>query len=211
MPGSQELFQIKIVDGSHWELAIRTLRSEKDPQWTRDIVRVWHQYRRDGCVIMIVEAINLARVKNLKSVVVRRHTLSINPLKSMKSYTHVFEMDYSVRFFDARFSCIVDDMISSQLLLSNSRPTYVRYIHVRRLALRHDTFLIHNKDLRVKGATSKSLGFTYIDDATEYHSRKEDAMLIICAGSCCVLNVFNLAPFHSLSFYKRAHLILKVL
>lgn len=61
---------------------------------------------------------------------VRRETSFTDTVQSVRNYVQSFEEDLVVSFVDARVPNIVENMISSNLLVENSKATYARYNRV---------------------------------------------------------------------------------
>lgn len=178
------------------------LRREDDPRRLQGCVTIWYQDCHDGCVIMISEAKHLSRVANLTSTIVHQYASFIDLLISMMSYTHAFEKEYRVRFFDDRINCVVDDIVSSNFLLSDSCSSHVRYISLTRLALKYGNLLSVQKHLSVKGVISTTFGVTLDNNGTLSHAWEEDTMLTIRAADCYMKNTGKPLPSRSLLFYK---------
>lgn len=127
------------------------------------------------------------------------------------SYPHAFKTEYGVSFFDARINFILDEKILSNFLSSYSRSTYIRYVQVKRLALRHYNLRPLCKYLSEEGATSQTIGVTHVDDAAVYNTMEEVVMLMIPVAKYFVENQNKCSPFHSLFFYILANLFSKEL
>lgn len=87
------------------------------------------------------EGINLRKVANKTSAIVRHDTSFIDQIEAMAIYVHAFETKYGVSFRDIRVNCVIDDRISPDFSSSDSRSVYVRYVHASKLLLKHYTDL----------------------------------------------------------------------
>lgn len=125
----------------------------------------------------------------------------------MVSYAHASLGEYRVSCFNARINSVVDGMIPSKLLSSDSCHTDVSYICVPRLDQNHDTALSFLLKLCFKGAATETLKVTHVGDATVYSAQKENPILIICATGFYVKNPYKPSPTHGEFLYKRTHLV----
>lgn len=84
----------------------------------------------------------------------------------MVCYAHTFGAECHVSLSDTRMSDILDDMISSDLLSSDSRYMHVLYIGVTNLVLKQSKVFAIYQELREEGARTRNPGVTHVNDAT---------------------------------------------
>lgn len=94
----------------------------------------------------------------------------IDLLTSKVSYNHAIGNKYHVSSLDAQMESIVNEMISSNLLSSDSLCTYALYICEKRLLLKQSLVLHHFKELSKERAEIINLGVPHVVDAKIYSS-----------------------------------------
>lgn len=153
--------------------------------------------------------IKLSKVVDTTSPIVQLDTSFIDLLKCIVSYSHVFATKYGKRVFDTRIHCFIYEIISSVFLSSYICSTYVRYVRVTMLVLKHSTFLLLLKEVIDQGATTGYLGVIHVDDDMVYSATREHVNMMILARDCNVKNHAEMYPGSYVSFYKHRHLFLE--
>lgn len=97
-----------------------------------------------------------------------------------------------------------EDMISSNSLAANSRPTSINYIRVRKMAIKPQSVLLLFLKLKSDATAEKTVGITHLDDPSVYIPSDEDKLLNIQAADEFVKSNHKPAPFYAVSFYRFA-------
>lgn len=103
-----------------------------------------------------------------------------------------------------RITCIVEDMIASNLLTTSSRATYIRCIIVGKMMVKHQGLLPLYDKLGNDAPAAKTLGTTTRVDPRLYISSEEDMPFMILAADAFVMYGHKPAPFHANTFYSHA-------
>lgn len=141
----------------------------------------------------------------------QRNTSFINLLTSRVIYAHGFRDENHASFLNAQINDNVDDMISPDLLSSDSRSTDAHHIGRITVVSRQSTDFLLVKELRKKGAGTRVQGVTHMNDMTIYSSKETDVKLMLQASDVFVKNPARPSPSYSLSFYWRKHLLFQYL
>lgn len=198
-----------IVDVRLCHQAFFYLHNDNRPQWTRACLHEWQSYWSDSRLSTTAEAIKLSKVASTAWGIGRCEPHFTDLLKITVSSINAFKTKYGVRFSDARTNCVIDDMISSDFLSSDSCSTYVCHDCVTTLVLKLDAVLRLIEKLSVRCGSTGNHGMTYADDATVYRSAQRDVNPIICAAYFYVWSPMKPSRIHSVSFYKCTHLFLQ--
>lgn len=83
--------------------------------------------RQDGERFDEAEAVKQSRMTSTTSAIVRTDRSILSVMKVVLNYTSALRLQHFVSFSDARIKNIVDDMMPSQYLPTNSRSSYIRY------------------------------------------------------------------------------------
>lgn len=84
-----------------------------------------------------------------------------------------------MRFVDMRKMNVADYMMSSNFLAANFRATYVQYIKIGKIMIKHEYMLFLLRELGRNVPAAKTPGMTYLDDLTLYILSKRHSFLII--------------------------------
>lgn len=128
---------------------------------------------------------------------VRRDRLFGDPAEKHGSSALVYDIANSVSISDVGINGIIDDMIFSDFLSSDSEPTYVRYVCGTWFKLKYVTGIPLLRMITVEDPRTRNLGDTLVDDQMVYSLSKTDVQLMLQAKNCFVKNPSKKSSFHS--------------
>lgn len=106
------------------------------------------------------KSIMRSKVANKTTASVRCHMSFIKQVTSLVSCQHAFGAEYPANFLDARINDIVDDLISSDFLSSDSRSTNALHIPVTSFVLNQSKVFPLLNEIHKKGRGTRSMGAT---------------------------------------------------
>ena len=106
--------------------------------WSRDYIEVLFQYRIDMTIMSDWEVLMLSSHKNqVASLVYEANTVN-DVLRSIQSYSIVFQEAYQLSYFQAKTTLIKDDMTKTRFLGALPDSTITRYIRCSKAFLRNE-------------------------------------------------------------------------
>lgn len=120
--------------------------------------------REDRMALSEAEGINLRKLANKKTGIVRRDSTLVDLLKTILKFAVTFEKDYNKIFVATRIVDIVKGMIDSAFPTGTSVQSYYIYMRVAKITLRHVRVLPWVKTLNTDDPGSNSIGISYSDD-----------------------------------------------
>lgn len=132
-------------------------------------------------------------------------------MQSTLNYAQAIEEHYKVNFVEAHIKDIVDDVMSSNFLATNSLVTYARYIRVRKISCKKEDVLLLLVSLSSDTPVAKMLGSTHLDDPVLYISSEEEVLSMIQAADSSSKSDHRMAPFHNRAFYRHSNALLNEL
>lgn len=126
-------------------------------------------------------------------------------MKTLESYTGTFLLGFGVSFVDKCIKHIVDDIVSSEYLLSRTGGTFVRYIWFAKLCLKNNGLLILIEQLSVDVAGAKYLGVSHVDSFVLYSLESNEVELKIEAVDYFIKKPTKNTTIHLASFYNTAN------
>lgn len=130
---------VTIVDGRHRREAISRITKMTGGRfdWSRDYIEVLFQYRLDLTLLSDWEVLMLSSQKNqVASLVYEASTLN-DILRSIESYSIVFESAYNLPYVKAKNTLIKEDMTKTRFLGAVPDTTVMRYIRCSKSFLPH--------------------------------------------------------------------------
>lgn len=100
-------------------------------------------------------------------------------MQSVQGYAQAFGKHYGVPFVDEHVLGIVEDILSSKFLASNSTGPYIRCITVGKMTINYQGVLVFLRNLGRDAPVAKIVGITHRDDTSFYIPSEEDILLII--------------------------------
>lgn len=70
--------------------------------------------RWDGAYYKQAKTLTLSKARNVSSALLNRNPTFEDSMKELLKFVAAFDLDYGVKFIDARIEAIVDDTISSE-------------------------------------------------------------------------------------------------
>ena len=131
---------VTIVDGRHRREAITRITKMTGTRfdWSRDYIEVLFQYRIDMTIMSDWEVLMLSSHKNqVASLVYEANTVN-DVLRSIQSYSIVFQEAYQLSYFQAKTTLIKDDMTKTRFLGALPDSTITRYIRCSKAFLRNE-------------------------------------------------------------------------
>lgn len=89
-------------------------------------------------------------------------------MESLLSYVQLFREDYRLRFLNVRILEIVQEMIFSNILSTDSRATYLRYCKVPKMMMKNQGVLSLFWRLGQNPPAAKTLAITHLDGPRLY-------------------------------------------
>lgn len=132
-------------------------------QWASETLRICYVFWVNGKPISPVQVIILSKIEIVLTVIMRREATSTEIMKSVLSYARSFNENYGVHFFDVRIIDILEDMMFSSFLAGNFRVTYVSYISVVMMIIRHEGVRLFLVKLDKNASAAKILVITRLD------------------------------------------------
>lgn len=84
-------------------------------------------------------------------------------MKGIISFSGAFELQYEVKFMQARIKHILDDMMSLHYLATRSRSSYLLYTRLARILSRNGEVLLLLKRVKIEAEGCKDLWASYLD------------------------------------------------
>lgn len=150
----------------------------------------------------------LSKIANISTTIVRREATLTYTMQRFLRYMSAFGESYGVRFVGVLVLDIVEDMMFSNILSSNSGDTYIRHIRVGRMKVKHQGMLPLLAKLCIGDQVRKNSGITQLDHANIYISCEEYILLVIHAADEFVNNDHKPVPFHANDFYRHGQALL---
>lgn len=94
-------------------------------------------FRADGKALSPAWVIKLSRIAKISTAIVRRKPSFSDKMQSLLRYARAHGEDYCATFFDVRILNIVEDVKSFNVLGSNYIATYIRYVLVHKMIIKH--------------------------------------------------------------------------
>lgn len=157
------------------------------------------------------QAIKLSKITNILTVIVRYETSIEDTRQSVLNYARWFEEDDAVRFVTARVLDTVDDIISSNFLAANSKPTYPRYIFISKMMIKKGDILPLLVSLFMDALVLETLGIKHLDDPGINILTDEDILFMIWATDSDVKNDHKAILFHACAIYHHARALHDIL
>lgn len=110
---------------------------------------------------------------------------------------------------DPGINDIVEDTLSSVLLSTRSRPTYIRYVQLPKFLLKNEQLLLLFKRVSQKVRTGKDLKILHLGSHVFYGSAQGDVSLTVEAVGLFINNPTKTFLFHTTPFHKATKLDLK--
>lgn len=123
------------LDGLHRRKALCNSKVEGACTWTEEDLCLQRTIRRDGVKIKQVDAIKMSKMSNTTAAIIRMDRSSVDIRKDIISYVCAFQLQYGVKFMQARIKRIVDDMMPSNQLPTHSRLSSLQYVWLPRFCL----------------------------------------------------------------------------
>lgn len=100
-------------------------------------------------------------------------------IQSLMSYARAFEEENCERFVDVCITDVVEDVMSYNLFASNSRATYIQYIRVSKVMIKHQGVLLLLEKMGKNAPATNTFGITHLDNHSLYTSSGKDMLLMI--------------------------------
>lgn len=123
-------------------------------------------------------------------------------MQGLLSYRPALEEGYAVRSVKVRIMEIVRVTMLSYFMDANTRATYVRYIRVEKVMIKHEGVLSLSMTLSKEDRKAKSLGITHLEDTSLYISPVKLVLLMIQAANRFVKNDHKPGVFYKNYFYR---------
>ena len=179
---------VTIVDGSHRREAItRVSKMNGDKfNWSRDYIEVVYKYRLDMTIISSWEVLMLSSNANTITATVYEANTVVDILKTIESYSIVFEEKYKVNYIKAKSSLVLDDMMRTMFLGQLPESTVIRYIRCTKAFFQYDEVknFLYNECKFATETRGKVSNVQYIQDAGLLNASKADMLLMLrCADA----------------------------
>lgn len=191
--------QVSLVDGRHRFATLKELAAASEQ----------HELEKNGLRVILLksqgdapmsarEIVLYSRSCNILSGLVLSDTSFIDNLRTLLTFAKTFEMDYGVRFVDARTKDIADDLKAANFLSGASHSSCMRHVRVAKFMVRCPTCLQY-----VEKCLPETFGITHFDDWRLRSSIDADAVLLIQAAESYLLNParpkgeFPVRPFYA--------------
>ena len=179
---------VTIVDGRHRREAItRVSKMNGDKyNWSRDYIEVVFKYRLDMQIISSWEVLMLSSNANTITATVYEANTVVDILKTIESYSIVFEAEYKVNYINAKSSLVLDDMMRTMFLGQLAETTVIRYIRCSKAFFKYqDVKNFLYTDCKFASETrGKVSNVQYIQDAGLLNAKEHDMLYMLrCADA----------------------------
>lgn len=172
-----------------------------DIAWLQQHILVCHIVREDRVAISETEGINLSRIANKTTGIVRRDFLFLDLMKMFLNLSIALEKEYHDKFIGTCIVDIVENMTGTAFLTRRSAQSYYRYILVSTIISTHKSDHALMESLNSDEAGLNILGIFHSDDIGLYMVTLEEQPILIRVRSSFVKILDTLAPFPALTFY----------
>lgn len=130
-----------MLDAGKRHRSVKMVSDVDEVSWAADPLRIHYKFWLDSSAILPSQPINLRKIVNISSAIMRREATFKVTMQSLLSYDWAFEEEYGARFVGVHRIYIVKYMMSSNFLVGNFTATFLQYIAVDEMGIKHKFLL----------------------------------------------------------------------
>lgn len=144
-----------------------------------DPLNIRYAFSLDDKSISPAQVMRLGKIAKTLGTIVRPGAALRNCGQSVLSYARAPEEYYAMRFVDFCIADIVEVMLFSYLLLTNSGGTYAQEITASNMIIKYKDMLLLVVNVSEGAVMENNFGVTHYDDRSRYISLEDDTLLMI--------------------------------
>lgn len=127
----------------------------------------------------------------------RRKVKFTETIQSLLSYTRAFQKDYVLRSVNVHATDIVEDIMFSNFFAVNSGATYICYLRVSKIMIKHKRLHPSVANLGEDAPAAGTVRITHLGDGSFHTFSEENSLLMSQTADRFVKNDSKPVSFHS--------------